>query len=64
MSDARLSCRALRELCRARSQKAVNSGFAEQNLAVQSQKAVSAYFTSEQMQPFGFAEQNCYGQAH
>ena len=28
------------------------------NTAVQSQKAVSAYFTSKQILPFGFAEQN------
>ena len=27
--------------------------------AVQSQKAVSAYFTSKQILPFGFAEQYC-----
>ena len=28
------------------------------NTAVRSQKAVSAYFTSKQILPFGFAEQN------
>ena len=28
------------------------------NAAVQSQKVVSAYFTSKQILPFGFAEQN------
>ena len=30
----------------------------ETNTAVQSQKAVSAYFKSKQILPFGFAEQN------
>ena len=30
----------------------------EENTAVQSQKAVSAYFTSEQILSFGFAEEN------
>ena len=30
----------------------------EGNTAVQSQKAVSAHFTSNQIVPFGFAEQN------
>ena len=30
----------------------------EYNTAVQRQKAVSAYFTSKQIQPFAFAEQN------
>ena len=32
--------------------------FDDHNTAVQSQKAVSAYFTSKQILPFGFAEQN------
>ena len=30
----------------------------DRDTALKSQKAVSAYFTSEQILPFGFAEQN------
>ena len=36
----------------------VDTMMADMSSALQSQKAVSAYFTSEQILPFGFAEQN------
>ena len=34
--------------------------FIEKYFVVQSQKAVTAYFTSEHLLPFGFAEKYCY----
>ena len=37
---------------------ALHNSDGDYKTAVQSQKAVSAYFTSKQILPFGFAEQN------